>query len=540
MNSFKKLGAVARATTYSLSPRLSRHHAATRIAVAGLSLAIAMAFSLEGATAGPTRPPAQPTSLLPQNVGIGLPTTDPVTITFAEPMDPASMATALSLRPQADFRTLWRVDGRTLVILPAPRWQPDARYVVSIAAEARRADGSELGARKQVSFTTQTAPIVSDFELRYVDQPADHLMRTLDESAASASTPSELPAPPDTASEVSTTTSITIGFSAAMDRADVERRLVVSPAIPGSVTWSGNSLVFMPEGRLEPNARYALTVAGAHDLLGNPLGGDASFSFTTRVGAQVVKISPLDGAKDVTPAEISLWFSQAMDVEATTPALTVTDATSGAAVAGKITWNDRGTQIRFTPAKALAKGHTINVSLADGAVDTDRNPVAGSWSFRTKAPPPPPKPVVRRAAAAPAPPADLQQYALWQINQSRAAYGFPALSLDPAITAVASAHAWDMLNYGYFSHIGRDGSTVSVRLSRAGIGYTAAGENICYLGSGTGATAALNWCHSTFMSEPYPGYANHIGNILGTRYSRIGIGIAQSGAKVIITWDFAG
>lgn len=495
-----------------------------------------MALSLEGAAAGPTRPPAPPTSLLPQNVGAGLPTTDPVTITFAEPMDPASVATALSLRPQADFRTLWRVDGRTLVILPAPRWQTDARYVVSIAAEARRADGSELGARKQVSFTTQTAPIVSDFELRYVDQPTDHLMRTLDESEAAAPTVSDVPVPADTASEVSTTTSVTIGFSADMDRADVERRLVVSPSIPARITWSGSSLVFTPEGRLEPDARYALTVAGAHDLRGNPLGGDASFSFTTRLGAQVVKISPLDGAKDVTPAEVSLWFSQAMDVEATTPA--VTDATSGAAIAGKITWNDRGTQIRFTPSKALAKGHTIIVSLADGAFDTDRNPVAGSWSFRTKAPPP--KAVVRRAAAAPAPPADLQQYALSQINQSRAAYGLPALSLDPAITAVASAHAWDMLNYGYFSHIGRDGSTVSVRLSRAGIGFTAAGENICYLGSGTGATAALNWCHSTFMSEPYPGYANHIGNILGTRYSRVGIGIAQSGGKVIIAWDFAG
>jgi uncharacterized protein YkwD len=42
------------------------------------------------------------------------------------------------------------------------------------------------------------------------------------------------------------------------------------------------------------------------------------------------------------------------------------------------------------------------------------------------------------------------------------------------------------------------------------------------------------------MSEPYPGYPNHIGNILSSHYNRVGVGIAQSGSKVIIVWDFAG
>jgi uncharacterized protein YkwD len=42
------------------------------------------------------------------------------------------------------------------------------------------------------------------------------------------------------------------------------------------------------------------------------------------------------------------------------------------------------------------------------------------------------------------------------------------------------------------------------------------------------------------MSEPYPGFANHIGNILSPRFTRVGIGIAESGGKVIIVWDFAG
>jgi hypothetical protein len=50
--------------------------------------------------------------------------------------------------------------------------------------------------------------------------------------------------------------------------------------------------------------------------------------------------------------------------------------------------------------------------------------------------------------------------------------------------------------------------------------------------------SVLDYCHRVFMSEPYPGYANHIGNILSTHYRRVGIGIAQSGSHVIIVWDF--
>ena len=68
--------------------------------------------------------------------------------------------------------------------------------------------------------------------------------------------------------------------------------------------------------------------------------------------------------------------------------------------------------------------------------------------------------------------------------------------------------------------------------------FSWSGENICYAGLGLRGT--LEWCHATFMSEPYPGVANHIGNILSPNYNRLGVGIATSGGKVIVVWDFAG
>ena len=49
--------------------------------------------------------------------------------------------------------------------------------------------------------------------------------------------------------------------------------------------------------------------------------------------------------------------------------------------------------------------------------------------------------------------------------------------------------------------------------------------------TGRSTTQTLDWCQSQFMSEPYPGVANHIGNILSTHYTRVGIGIAIQGGE---------
>ena len=72
----------------------------------------------------------------------------------------------------------------------------------------------------------------------------------------------------------------------------------------------------------------------------------------------------------------------------------------------------------------------------------------------------------------------------------------------------------------------------------AGISFTHAGENQCYdYGS---ITSAIAWCHSIMMAEPYPGYWNHIANILNPNFTRVGFGYAvKSNGEIIMTWDFA-
>ena len=532
----------------SLASQLRNHRALTRITLATLALAFALAASLQGAAAGPEPTPVTPRSILPVAIGTGVLTDAAITIDFDEAMDPESVEASLRLRPGSNWRATWSADRTQLRLLPERHWRTDARYVVTIGAGARTADGGSLEATRSFSFTTETAPVVSDFQLHYVmETPADRVRAGAE--AQAAETALELATPLDTSADVSAATTVTIGFSAPMDHEDVERAFAISPTVEGDLSWAGNALIFTPTERLEPGARYAVSVVGAHDQRGNRLAGDVSFSFTTRSGAQVVKVSPANGARNVDLAQAHVWFSQPMELESTRAALRI-QSEAGTLVTGKSAWNAAGTQLRFTFENPLPAGETFRITLGDGARDIDGNAVTGSWSFTTKAAPAPAPPAPATTGgnptnpgptrpSGPPPPSDIQQFALWQLNQSRAKYGFAPLRLDAAITQVATNYAWDLTNYNYFSHTGRDGSRVADRLRRAGISFGHSGENLCYY-SGIGVRGTLEWCHSTFMAEPYPGHFNHIANILNPRFSRVGIGIAQSGGRVKIVWNFAG
>lgn len=509
-----------------LAAQVRRHPAIARATLAGLALALATAISLGGAAqAGLTAVLPAPVSILPVSVGTGVGTRASVTISFEREMDRASVESALTIAPATDLRLAWSEAGRALRVTPMRAWRTDQRYVVVVGTSARTAAGAPLAAPARFGFTTQTAPRVAEFSATFVAATPDRAkaLQAAGDAAAVA---------PDLTSQVSAQTAVRVTFNAPMNRREVEAGFLLSPAVPGIFSWAGSTLTFTPIDRLTPDARYAVSLTGVHDIEGNPLAGDTSFSFTTRAAAQLVESTPAAGATRVRDREVVLRFSQPVDPDAVGAALVVRDGTTGKTLTGSIVWNAAATQLRFTPTRAFAAGHRFDVSLAPGAVDADGNPMTASLTFTTRA--------SRAAIAGPAPSATLVGYALNQVNAARAAYGLKPLVYDKAIEAVALAHAWDQVIYNYFSHTGRDGSSHEDRLRAAGLKFGWNGENQC-MNNGTGRTPTetLEWCQSQFMSEPYPGVANHIGNILGAHYTRVGIGIAIQGGKIIIVWDFA-
>jgi uncharacterized protein YkwD len=550
------------ATFESLRTVLSSHRAITRVSLAALSFAFIIAFSHQATTqAGPEQAPLIPESLLPQSVGIAVATADSVTIPFMESMDPASVESAIQVLPQQRVDLSWNADHTAVSISPERLWRTDERYLVVVGQSSSTADGSPLRGGRRYAFTTETAPVVSDFQVRLAgddlaaatelareDVPSVRSLSVATEAATVVAPDAGSLPPTRTAKQVSATTAISVSFSAEMDREDVESRFAIAPEVPGHLSWKGTDLVFTPSERLVPGGRYTVSLLGAHDADGNPLGGKGNFSFVVTLGAQLIRTDPGLGADGVEPATVTMWFSQPMDVDATNAAFGLTDTVTGALVGGNLTWNEAGTQVTYTPDRAFASGRTFDVALGDGAVDADGNPVSTTWSFTTT-----PAPVAAAPAAAsrsatstrsapvviapPAPTGDGAAYAVAQINASRAAYGFGPVALDGAISAVAYAHAYDQAANGYFSHTGLDGSTRDSRLRAGGISYSWSGENACYL-VGRSLIATLDWCHAAFMAEPYPGQFNHIANVLSPNATRVGVGIAQVGSKIVIVWDY--
>ena len=425
-------------------------------------------------------------------------------------MNPASVESAFELLPAQPVRLAWNDAHTALTVAPHGRWRTDERYLVVVGSESATSLGSKLRTAQRFAFTTLTAPAVTDFQVHLAGADlaaakaaaavkevsvrstvmaadtgaraqADAIDRPIGEGATSQS-------PTDTPNKVSSATSISIDFSVPMDRNDVEERFAISPEIDGSLRWKSGSIVFTPSERLHPGTRYTISVIGAHDLDGNALGGESNFSFIVQSSAQLTKTEPRLNATDAEPASISMWFSHRMDRSATNKALRITDTATGALVAGKITWNEKSTQLTVTPDQPLAAGHAFEVSLSKGARDAEGNPVKARLVVHHEG-------VAHRgrgrrgrpsrrgpSSVPPAAPAtSLAGYALNQVNAARAAYGRAPLVLDASISAVAASHAMDQAVNGYFSHYGLDGSTRETRLRRGGVSFGWSGENQCYL-----------------------------------------------------------
>jgi uncharacterized protein YkwD len=510
-----------------------------RITAAAVVLAAVVLGAQKAPSAAiPQPPPSTPASILPTNVGIGLGSTRPISITFPQPMDAASLANSLLLYPEIAVRQSWSADARTVTVLPDTRWQTDERYLVVVPANARLANGSVLGGALRYAFTTQAAPRVTEFTVHRVGQ------REVRAALTRTVTNGETPPVMDTAAHASGQTRIGIRFSAAMNREDVKRAFAITPHVAGKLRWDGTLLQFTPIARLHPSARYAVTVVGAHDQHGNVLGGDTSFSFTVASRTRIVRVVPRDGSTNITGRHVRVWFSGAVKTAATSKAFGLYDRTAKHRVRGSLSWSADRARLTFTATHALGAGHRFLIRIANGAVDADGNSLASTFAFTTRtAPKPAPAPAATTRSApayvVPAPSGSASSYALSVINASRKAYGFAPLRLDSALAAVAQAHAVDQIRYGYFSHFSRDGSSFRDRFNAAGISWTHAGENQCYdYGS---VMHAISWCHSIMMAEPYPGVWNHIANILDPNFTRVGFGYAQgSDGKLIMTWDFAG
>lgn len=104
------------------------------------------------------------------------------------------------------------------------------------------------------------------------------------------------------------------------------------------------------------------------------------------------------------------------------------------------------------------------------------------------------------------------------LNHERTSRGLAALAMDTGkLRDVARAHGVDMFRRSYFAHESPDGLSPFDRLDRAGIHFSAAGENLAL-------APDLEIAHRGLMNSPA-----HRANILDPDFRRVGVGVINGG-----------
>lgn len=116
------------------------------------------------------------------------------------------------------------------------------------------------------------------------------------------------------------------------------------------------------------------------------------------------------------------------------------------------------------------------------------------------------------------------------VNGERGGAGLGQLWFDPVLSEIARSYSQQMRSEGFVSHYDGSGAAVDSRLRSAGVTFRMASENIAVLGD---TRDPAGDAHRGFM-----GSAVHRANILGGRFTNVGVGVATDGERYWITQIF--
>ena len=276
--------------------------------------------------------------------GEEVPPDQPVTVTFDQPMDRASVEAAWEVETSASGAFTWSADDRSVGFIPQGGWPRASRLAITLGTGARAANG--LALEEAYAFFVQT---IGRLEVGTV-----------------------IPGPDATG--VAADATITVAFNrpvvplVATDQlAGLPDPLVIEPAVEGRGEWVNTSIyVFTPGKPLAGATTYTVRVpAGLTDVTGAALEEDYVWQFST-LAPEVLSVSPQQGASDVLlDMPVTVTFSQPMDRASTEAAFRLT--TGGRPVTGRFAWSDDGRTLTFTPDERLQQEASYAIELAPSA-----------------------------------------------------------------------------------------------------------------------------------------------------------------------------
>ena len=161
------------------------------------------------------------------------------------------------------------------------------------------------------------------------------------------------------------TTSLEVVFSEPVTSDSAVGALRIEPAVDGSVSLSGRTMIFTPDEPLSLETAYAASIEpGVADAAGNEMSElPPPFEFETVGRPSLVEAVPTDGAADVpTDEPIALTFSTLMDTASVEDALRLRPG-----FAHELRWRER--LLEIVPTEPLRAGMPYAVTIGTDAAD---------------------------------------------------------------------------------------------------------------------------------------------------------------------------
>jgi hypothetical protein len=335
-------------------------------------------------TAGDTTPP-RVSGTINGNGATNVAVNTKVGATFSEGMDPQTINTTTFFLLQGTTVVPGTVSysGVSAVLVPLANLAPGTHYIVTVKGG--------VGGVKDLAGN----PMTSDFLLSWttgaaVDTIPPTVSGTINGNGATS---------------VALNTKVGAFFSEAMDPLTISTKTLFlmqgTTLVPGTVSYSGVSVVFAPLSNLAPATTYTVTVkggaGGVKDLAGNPMASDYVWAWSTgastdTVPPMVIATTVANGATNVPISSIlGVTFSEAMDpLTISNVSCTLAETATGKPRQGE-TVKYSGVTLEFQldefgpyPAFDLLPNTSYTITIkggVGGVEDLAGNPMAGDYAF---------------------------------------------------------------------------------------------------------------------------------------------------------------
>ena len=322
-------------------------------------------------------PPPTVSSVSPVDQSTGVAITSPVTATFSEAMNSATITgSTFTLTPQAGSAVAanitYNAGSFTATLTPTSPLAYNTTYTATITTGVQSALATSLAANYSWTFTTATAP----------------------PPAVTAVTPVNL------STNAAITTTATATFNQAMNA------LTISPStftltgpgntsIQGTVSYAAgtNVATFTPSSSLAYNTAYTAAISSSVMSSGGvALAAPYSWSFTTTTAPvpTVTTTVPANGATSVNIANaLTVTFSVPMNSSTITASTFTLTGPGNTSVSGLVSYNTGTSTATFTPSSSLAYSTSYTATITTGAQSSNGAALASNyvWTFTTSATP---------------------------------------------------------------------------------------------------------------------------------------------------------